>query len=230
MAINAYGYGSYGAARNGTRFVAMRREFDDLSRQLATGQRAQSYGGLGPSSGTSLDLRAKLSALEGYRANIESADVRIKLMSQGVETLSRISTDMRAALTIDNFSFDANGRTVTQRMAREQLELAREVLNQESGGRHLFAGRSPEKPPVAALDDILNGAGGRLGLAQMIPERVAADRGPGNLGHATIANPAATSLSVATSVGVSTSPGRTSGSTMYSMRNSYRANRITSSG
>ena len=64
MAITPYtipfAAGSLAAQRSGDLFVGMRRELDELQRQLATGQKSQTFGGLGLERRTSLDFRGKL--------------------------------------------------------------------------------------------------------------------------------------------------------------------------
>ena len=58
-------------------FVSLRRDMAELQRQLVTGQKADSYGGLGFERRTSLDARARLSALDTFSDIIGQADLRI---------------------------------------------------------------------------------------------------------------------------------------------------------
>ena len=44
----------------------MRAQFDDLQRQLGTGQKSATYAGLGINRGVTVSLNAQLSAIGGY--------------------------------------------------------------------------------------------------------------------------------------------------------------------
>ena len=49
--------------------VNLRTQFDDLQRQLSTGQKSSNYAGLGLDSGMTVSLNAQLSAVSGYLPN-----------------------------------------------------------------------------------------------------------------------------------------------------------------
>ena len=95
-------------------FVSMRRDLLALQRQLVTGQKADSYGGLGFDRRTSLDGRAKLAALETYMASIDQADLRIKMMTQNLERLNKLALDTKSDLTVPKFEPLSDGRTFAQ--------------------------------------------------------------------------------------------------------------------
>jgi flagellin-like hook-associated protein FlgL len=205
MAISPYATpfsaGSLAARRSGDLFVGMRRELDDLQRQLATGQRSETFGGLGLERRSSLDVRGRLSALDGYLSTIKDAQFRVGLMTDGLSRLEAMAATTKGELAPAKFDPGADGRTTPQRNAEERLKLALDVLNTEVNGRHVFAGRASDRPPVAGFRTIMDGDGLRLGLEGMIPERVVADRAVDGLGHAAIASSSAAgveSLTVAT--------------------------------
>jgi flagellar hook-associated protein 3 FlgL len=205
MAISPYtspfSAGSVAARRSGDLFVGLRRELDELQRQLATGKRSDTYGGLGLERRASLDIRGKLSALEGYLATIKDAQFRLGLMSDGLSRLSAIGGSTKGDLAQPQFDPGADGRTTAQRSAQERLKLAIDVLNTETNGRYAFAGRASDTRPVIDYKTMMDGDGLRLGLKTMIPERVAADRAPDGLGHAALSAASAAgveSLAVAT--------------------------------
>lgn len=192
MAITPYtipfAANSLAARRSGDLFVGMRRELDDLQRQMATGQKSATFGGLGLERRTSLDFRGKLSAIDGYLAAIDDAQLRVTMMTQGLERLDAMAGAARSALSPPRFDPAADGRSLAQRSAEDQLKLAIDVLNGELAGRHVFAGRASDRPPVVDYKTIMEGDATRLGLKAMIAERVAADQGAGGLGRATFAN------------------------------------------
>ena len=205
MAVSPYAApfsaGSLAARRSGDLFVGMRRELDELQRQLATGQRSESFGGLGFERRASLDARGRLSALDGYLATVKDAQFRVGLMTDGLSRLDALAGMTKSELSPPKFDPGSGGRTTSQRNAEERLKLAVDVLNTGVNGRYVFAGRASDRPPVLDAKTILDGDGLRLGLRGMIPERVAADRALDGLGHATLAASSAAgveSLSVAT--------------------------------
>ncbi|HVL73848.1 MAG TPA: hypothetical protein VM434_18405, partial [Beijerinckiaceae bacterium] len=184
--------GSLSARRSGDLFVGMRRELDALQRQMATGQRADSFAGLGPERRTSLDLRGRLAALDGYQSTISGAQLRLSMMTQGLERLTLASREMRSELSPPRPEPDAAGRSAAQRGAEERLKLAIDVLNGQIGGRHFFGGRASDAPPVETFARIMDGdpARGVAGLRQLLAERKAADLGADHLGRLSLAAPA----------------------------------------
>ncbi|HEY8383119.1 MAG TPA: hypothetical protein VIL09_13305 [Microvirga sp.] len=160
-------------------FVSMRRDMEALQRQLSTGQKADTFGGLGFERRTSLDARAKLSSIEGYRASIDQADLRIKLMVQHLERLTKLGSDTKGDLIVPKFELLGDGRTFAQNNAEQRLKEALDLLNVDLAGRSLFAGRAVDTQPVETYDAIMNGSGGRDGLRTVIAERLAAETGAG---------------------------------------------------
>lgn len=195
MAITPYtmpfAAGSIAAQRSGELFLGMRRELDELQRQMASGQKSATFGGLGLERRTSLDFRAKLSALDGYLASIKDAQLRVTMMTQGLERLEGIADAAKSDISPPRFDPGLDGRTFAQRTSEDRLKLAIDVLNSELGGRYLFAGRASDKAPVIDYATLMDGDADRLGLKAMIPERVAADQGPGGLGRVTFADASA---------------------------------------
>jgi flagellar hook-associated protein 3 FlgL len=151
---------------------------------MATGQRAETFGGLGLERRASLDFRGKLSAIEGYTAAIKDAQLRVTLMTQGLERLTEIAGKTRTDLSPPKFDPGPDGRTLAQVAAEDRLKLAIDILNSDLAGRHVFAGRAADKRPVLDYATIMNGDATRLGLKGMIRERLVADQGPGGLGRA----------------------------------------------
>ena len=189
MAITPYAApfaaGSTSARRSGEQFVAIRRDLDALQRQFATGLKTDTYGGLGLERRTSLDVRAKLSAIAGYGEAIKGAELRLTLMTQGIERLASGVRDTKAALFPPKFDAGLDGRTTAQKSAEQRLSLAIDVLNAEVDGRHLFGGRAQDAAPVESMAKILDGdpSTGRKGLRHLIAERKAADQGADDLGR-----------------------------------------------
>ena len=60
--------------------VDMRRQLDDLQRQLGTGKKSETHAGVGLDRGLLMGLRNRVSSLEGYESTIGNVDVRMGMV------------------------------------------------------------------------------------------------------------------------------------------------------
>ncbi len=176
--------------------VNMRKQFDDLQRQLSTGQKSSNYAGLGLDSGMTVSLNAQLSAISGYGDTIDNATTRIILMNSALGGMSDLSTAAKAAMAQAPTSANGSGAVLAQQTGQSSLDQLLALLNTQAGDRYLFSGRATDQPPVETADHILNGDGARAGLKQFISERNQADLGTSGLGRLVISTPTATSVAV----------------------------------
>jgi flagellar hook-associated protein 3 FlgL len=200
MIIPPYAFGRYGSDVNTGRLVQLKKDAEDVGRQLSTGLRSDTYSGLGSGLGASLDLNGRLSLLDGYQSIIGDVALRAKLMDQSLQSLSD-SVKATARDIPAGFTPTADGRTDRQHAAEQALGSALDLLNQQVNGRYLFSGRSADiKPIQVSLDTLINGDGARAGLKQLIVERSAADLGTDGMGRLTL-TPGSGSVSLAESAG-----------------------------
>lgn len=172
----------------------MRDQLADLQRQLGTGKRSDTYGGLGLGSGLVLNLRAQLSGASVFQSNSTNVATRVSLMNMSLERIRNIREETRADLTSPfDYSLVQGGQTAAQRSAAGRLGEMLSLLNLDAGGRYLFSGRASDKPAVDTMSRILDGEGGQAGLKQIISERLQADQGADQRGRITV-NPAAGTL------------------------------------
>jgi flagellar hook-associated protein 3 FlgL len=177
--------------------VNMRAQFDDLQRQLSTGQKSNTYAGLGLDRGITVSLNAQLSAISGYDDTINNVMTRISLMNTALGRMTDIGSAVKSAMVQANSTGNGTGASVAQQTAQASLDELLSLLNTQAGDRYLFSGRATDRPAVGTLDHILNGDGARAGLKQLISERNQADLGADGLGRLAINQPTATSVSVA---------------------------------
>jgi len=182
--------------------VAMRNQFNDLQTQLSTGQKSQTYAGLGLNRGITVSLNAQLSAISGYDSTISTVSTRIDLMNTALTQMSDIGSSVGQAMVAANATSDSSGAITAQTTAQSSLDELLGLLNTDAGGRYLFSGRATDTPAVESYDHILNGDGTRAGLKQLISERTQADVGANGLGRLTVSQPTATSVGVAEDAGV----------------------------
>lgn len=180
--VPAYGTSAAAARRSDLAFRDLKADLGRLQGQLASGQAADSYAGLGAGAAASLSGRAALSTLQGYTANVADAQVRVGLMSRGVTRLAQIATSLATSLSASPWSGPV-GQTDTTVSAEDGLRQAIDLLNQDVGGRYLFSGRAADTRPVAGFSEIMDGGPGRAGLRQLVAERKEADLGAAGLGR-----------------------------------------------
>lgn len=177
----------YGYARSAQNSADLMRDLRvtamDLQRQMATGKKSETYAGLGIERCKSLDIRARLSTLEGYQNTIRDTKLQIQVMDQSLSRINKMVLDAKGMARAGSYQPDASGRAIAQWNADENLKFAVDLLNADLGGRYLFSGRSSDAKPVVTFDEMMNGAGARAGIKQMVQERETADLGTGLLGR-----------------------------------------------
>ena len=166
--------------------VQMRAQFDDLQRQLTTGQKSATYAGLGLDRGVTVSLNSQLSAISSYDDTIQNVMARINLMNTALGSMIDISSRVKAAMVQANGVGNGSGAEVAQQTGLNSLDQLLALLNARAGDRYLFSGRATDTPAVETLDHILNGNGSRAGLKQLINERNQADLGADGRGRLTI--------------------------------------------
>jgi flagellar hook-associated protein 3 FlgL len=164
--------------------IDMRAQFDDLSRQLSTGQKSATYAGLGLGSGLSVSLNAQLSAISGYDNSIDMASTRIDVAQNALGAMAKIGSSIHSMLAVGSIS--AGNANAAQLTAQSSLQQLLGMLNTQAGNRYLFSGLATDQPSVESYDHILNGDGARAGLTQIIDERSQADLGADGLGRLVI--------------------------------------------
>jgi flagellin-like hook-associated protein FlgL len=174
--------------------VGMRAQFDDLQRQLTTGQKSSTYAGLGLGTGLSVGLNAQLSALTNYDSSIDTAMTRVNLAQQALSSMSSLGNTVNAAVVQANGNVPNFGNAIAT--AQSSLQQLLGILNTQAGNRYIFSGRATDTPAVASYDLIMNGDATHAGLKQLISERNQADLGANGLGRLTVSSPAAGSVSV----------------------------------
>ena len=167
----------------------------DFNRQLATGERATSYGDLGSSRVQSISLRSDVSRLEAFQDSIQRVNIRVDLTVLPLERLESIRSEARDAVNTNNFVDLGNGNTFAQQLTEVLLTETVALLNSQADGRYVFGGNDVGSPPVESLDLILSGDAARAGLRDVTDERLSADLGANGLGRlGTVIDPATPSV------------------------------------
>ena len=111
--------------------VQMQQQLSDLSSQLGSGKKAQTYGGLGIDRGLDVNLRGSLSRLDAYEASVSTVNTRVQLQNLSLDRLVTISQNTQSQmLAPQGFKLIANGQTNAQIQARDNLDESLSLLNQ----------------------------------------------------------------------------------------------------
>ncbi len=122
----------------------MRAQFDDLQRQLSTGQKSATYAGLGLDRGVTVSLNAQMSAIGGFNDTIDNVMTRINLMNTALTNMTKISSTVKSAMVQANGVSDGSGAAIAQQTAQSSLDQLLGLLNTQAGDRYLFSGRATD--------------------------------------------------------------------------------------
>jgi flagellin-like hook-associated protein FlgL len=176
--------------------VEMRKQLDDLQRQLGTGKKSDTYAGLGLERGLAVGLRSRLSALEAFGSSINHVDVRLNVAQTALTRLNQIGRDVKSA-AYQSSNIASNGTTIPQSTAYASLNEMLGLLNTQAGDRYIFSGLAAEKAAVASFEHVMDGDGARAGFKQIVSERKQADLGTLGRGRMVITAPTTSSVQVA---------------------------------
>ena len=137
------------------RLVNMRSQFDDLQRQLSTGQKSDTYAGLGLDRGLTVSLNAQSAQIGSYNTTIDNVMTRINVAQNALTAVDKVSSSLGSALSQGTDS-PTNGNT-TQISAQSWLQQLVGLLNTQVGDRYVFSGSATDQPSTASYDQIING-------------------------------------------------------------------------
>src|SRR5512143_899984 len=126
MSISAIGGQSAQAIQQ---LVNMRSQFDDLQRQLSTGQKSANYAGLGISRGVTVSLNAQLAALNSFGDTISNVTTRINLMNTELGRMADIGSSIKSTMVQANTTGNGTGPTSVQQAAQLSLDELLSLLN-----------------------------------------------------------------------------------------------------
>lgn len=174
----------------------MRAKLDELQRQLATGDKSDTYAGLGPQRALTVGLQAQLDAARGFDDTIIKVGTRLSLAQTSLTAIYESAQNVKHAVVQPSFILGQNGQTVDQQSAQGQLDIILAALNANDGTGYIFSGLSADQVPAETLDHILNGNGAAAGFKQVVSERRQADLGTTGRGRLLIPAAAGTVVSV----------------------------------
>src|SRR6266481_3711445 len=191
---------NYSSSVLGQSVQNINNQLTNLSTELSTGVKSQTYGGMGVNEGFAIAARAQLSNISAFTTTITNVNTIISAANTGLQSLSQTAKSVQSSAAATPQNLGSSGQTIAQQNAQSQLSSIVGILNTQVGDRYIFSGSAINTSAVASADDIMNGTGTRAGLKQVIAERLQADLGTGGLGRLVISQPSATSVKVAEDV------------------------------
>jgi flagellar hook-associated protein 3 FlgL len=193
MSINSI---NYGASLLGQSVRNINNQLSDLSTQLSTGLKSTKYAGMGVNEGFAVAARSQLANISAFSNTMTNVNTIIGAANTALQSLSDTGGQVQSNAAASPQNLTSTGQTIGQQNALSELSSIVGILNTQVGDRYIFSGSAINTPAVASADDILNGAGTKAGLKQVIAERLQADLGTSGLGRLVISSPSTTSVNV----------------------------------
>lgn len=157
-------------------FLRMKGQLSDLQRQLGTGKKSETYGGLGPERGFSLAFRASMSQIDAWQQSISLVSTRISIIDTSLSGIAKMASSTKTSLQPNEYKL-SSGQTIGQVTAGQSLSAVVSMLNANDGTRYVFGGRKSATPPVVDPTIFLNGDNSKDGFRKVMLERMQADLG-----------------------------------------------------
>lgn len=140
-----------------TRMTALQASMADAQRIIASGQKYDSFLGLGTNINRIQDLENSINGADRYRDNNTVAITRLNTMSESISQIQEVISQLSSDLVNEN---SPGGNVVDlAESARNALDIVESALNISQAGRSLFAGSKTNQPAVGDLRNISNLAG-----------------------------------------------------------------------
>jgi flagellin-like hook-associated protein FlgL len=193
---------NYASSVLGQSVQNINNQLTDLSTQLSTGVKSQTYAGMGVNEGFAIAARAQLSNISAFTTTMTNVNTIISAANTALQSLSQISSSVQSSAAATPQNLTSSGQTIAQQNAASQLSSIVGILNTQVGDRYIFSGNAINTPAVASANDIMNGTATQAGLKQVISERQQADLGTSGLGRLVItpSTPTPTAVKVAEDV------------------------------
>lgn len=134
---------------------AVRQQLTVLTEQAASGLVAETYSGLGPGAGLSLDLNPQIGLMQTWQGNISAAQGQMQVTQTAMTQLSQIASTFNADLNTIQ-SGDPTAVDTIAASARQALTQVANLLDTTDGAVYVFAGQDSANPPVPNPDQILS--------------------------------------------------------------------------
>lgn len=136
----------------------IRARVETLSRQVASGRRADVLGDIAPDAPRAINLGRDISRRENYGSTIDQALGRTGVMQATLQRLKNIASEFRSNVTIRLDPADPAALATVQARARAAALEVGGLLNTQVHGEYLFGGSDLSNPPIPDATGLLGGA------------------------------------------------------------------------
>ena len=175
--------GTVRSQRHAQTLISLKSDLQNLQRQLASGRKSETYGGLGDLRVSSLTFRSQGGATEGFQSVVDLTKIRLNLMTQSTGELRTVTETARSAMLRTRGTGGYPEITGAKQQVQASFEQMITSLNAQHEGLYLYSGRSRDVKPVVDANTLMNGDGTNAGLRQVIDERRQADLGVTGMGR-----------------------------------------------
>ncbi|SDR36970.1 hypothetical protein [Pseudovibrio sp. Tun.PSC04-5.I4] len=163
--------------------MQQKTQLEDKSIQLTSGHKAQTYGGMSADARIALDMRREISGIETYEDTNATASLHLTLMSKSLEYMEKMRSESVSSIDDNNYTLTTGGQTTSQQATEIMLHETISQLNTDVNGYYLYGGKDASGPPVAPLDDIMDGKDGKMGLKELMARYESAHLGSSQNGR-----------------------------------------------
>ncbi|AEQ51891.1 hypothetical protein [Pelagibacterium halotolerans] len=146
--------------------TSMHKKLESLQLQLASGNKYNTLAEMGSERVHDINLRNRLSRIEGYQSNILTVENRMSFYTNGLERLDEIEESARALAVPNAYGTDGINLTSARNQATNLLKEVIDVLNTDITGQFIFGGNKSDTKPVSSFDEIMNGPNGFVRYTQ----------------------------------------------------------------
>lgn len=130
------------------RLKQLNTSLTDLQRQLTTQKKFDNISGFGAQAYSVQKLRTDKAQLDSFLTNVSTVKTRIQIMSSSLQQASSAGRLMTEAVSTF-YKYGATDIETVSLVARQQLDLMRDVANLEIDGRYTFAGNATDVEPFS---------------------------------------------------------------------------------
>ena len=136
------------------RLQSQQNIFQELSTQLTTGKKTQSFAGLDKDVIYSKRSRANINSIDTYTANITNVNRRIEQMDLALNQVQEQARILVNSLTVSPSQGDYPDFETIQALANNVYDFLVDLVNEKDGDRYLFAGADSDTKPLGNTEGL----------------------------------------------------------------------------
>jgi flagellar hook-associated protein 3 FlgL len=136
--------------------IFLRDRVTQLSEQISTGRKGNSYAAIGSDAPKSIDLRAEIGRREAYQNTISQASAKVRVSQNVLDRLGTIAEKFAANSAKLLGAVKPEEIQIQVGQAKAALVEVANLLNEKYNGEYLFGGSDTHNPPIPDPDGILN--------------------------------------------------------------------------